>query len=238
MLTLKIEQDNDRCNSPDEWDEFGHIVIKHNREFEPDSAVCKDDPYDYILQQVVDTYRLERIEYVYDKNSGRIHDRYKNQYGIGLKDNMQSLTSWYSEQREKEFDKTGAVIVSIYMYSHSGIRLSTSTFNDRWDSGQLGYIYATKEEIDKVFGGDKEKAAECLKGTIDTWDQYVSGDVWYVSIENEDGEIIESCGGYYGRKYAEEEGNSLLASCQKTADKERAEAAARADEELREALSV
>ena len=238
MLTLKIEQDIDSSISPDEWDQFGHMVIKQNREFQPDSAVCEDDPYDYILRQVVDIYRLERIEYVYGIRSGRLHDKFANKDYVSLKDNMQSLTSWYRTQLETEFDKTGAVMLPVYMYSHSGIRLNTSSFNDRWDSGNIGYIYATKEEIQKEFDGDKAKAEERLKGTIDTWDQYVSGDVWHIAVVDEDGEVIDSCGGYYGYKYAEEEGKCMLTACQKQVDKERAEAAAKADAELMEALSA
>ena len=236
MLKLKITQDNDSCNSPGEWDQFGQLVVKHNREFEPDSAVCNDDPYDYIRNQVVDTYRLERIDRVFELRWARISNI--TDVLVDCTGSFRELKEWRAEQLSTEFDKTGAVVVPVYMYSHSGIRLRTSSFNDRWDSGQLGYIYATKEEIDKEFGGDKAKAEECLKRTIRTWDQYVSGDVWYISIEDKDGEIVDSVGGVYGHKYAEEEGNSMLTSCQKQVDKDRAEAAIKADEELMEALSV
>ena len=32
-------------------------------------------------------------------------------------------------------------ILNVYMYDHTGIALSTEPFNDRFDSGQVGYIY-------------------------------------------------------------------------------------------------
>ncbi len=89
------------------------------------------------------------------------------------------------------------IILPVYMHDHSGIALSTTGFSCPWDSGQLGWIYCTKEhgikECDTV-----EAATKCLIGEIETYSQFVSGDVWGFTIE-EDGDIIDSCWGFYGR---------------------------------------
>ena len=39
------------------------------------------------------------------------------------------------------------VILPLYLYDHSGISISTHSFNDPWDSGQIGWTYATPEEV-------------------------------------------------------------------------------------------
>ncbi len=48
-------------------------------------------------------------------------------------------------KREKPF------VLPLYMYEHSGITISTSNagypFDDRWDSGQLGYVFVTREDV-------------------------------------------------------------------------------------------
>ena len=44
----------------------------------------------------------------------------------------------------------------LYLYDHSGITMSTGSFCDSWDSGQVGFIYVTKEDIEKEYGAFKE----------------------------------------------------------------------------------
>lgn len=38
---------------------------------------------------------------------------------------------------------------------HSGLAMQTTSFNDPWDSGQVGWIYVSKEDALKEFGGEK-----------------------------------------------------------------------------------
>jgi len=49
-------------------------------------------------------------------------------------------------------NKSIAKYFPIYLYDHSGLTISTQPFNDRWDSGLLGYIYVTKERVRKEYG--------------------------------------------------------------------------------------
>ena len=73
-------------------------------------------------------------------------------------------------------------ILPVYMYDHSGITLSTGPFSCPWDSGQVGFIYVTKEKCDKE-QVDFAKAEDYLKGEIATLDQYVTGDIWCIDIQ-------------------------------------------------------
>jgi hypothetical protein len=50
-----------------------------------------------------------------------------------------------------------------------------------------------------------------MRSEVDTYNQYITGEVYYYAITDADGEIVESCGGYYGREYAEQDGAEALA---------------------------
>jgi hypothetical protein len=106
-----------------------------------------------------------------------------------------------------------AVILDVYMYEHSGITINTSGFSCRWDSGQVGFIYITREEIRKEFPGWKilnrkrlQQIEKMLRSTVEEVDNYLTGNVWGFIVEDKAGEQIESCWGFNGDyKYCLEE---------------------------------
>jgi len=116
--------------------------------------------------------------------------------------------------------ETGAIVLPVYLYDHSGLALSTIPFHCPWDSGQTGWIWMSrKTALDAFSCGGKRitrkirlQAEEALRSEIREYGQYLSGDVWHVRIENKEGETVDSCGGYYGSDYAIEEGRSMLAA--------------------------
>jgi hypothetical protein len=64
---------------------------------------------------------------------------------------------------------------------------------DHWGrqmDGPNGFVMIKREP-----GVDPEKAAE---GLVETWNQYLEGDIWYYEIVDEDGEHVDGCSGYYG----------------------------------------
>ena len=105
-----------------------------------------------------------------------------------------------------------AVILPIYMLDHSGLTVATKPFHCPWDSGQIGFIYVTREKLRKEFSKKRvskqliAKAAKQLEAEVEAYDQFLRGDVWVYAIKDED-EVIESCGGFFGidecRKEAE-----------------------------------
>jgi len=113
-------------------------------------------------------------------------------------------------------EQTKAVYLPLYLYDHSGITMSTSSFHDRWDSGQVGYIYLTRETILKEWGWKvltKERRTfleNYMKGDVETYDQYLTGDVYGYIVEDENGETLDSCWGFYGSEHAEEEGKASM----------------------------
>jgi hypothetical protein len=100
----------------------------------------------------------------------------------------------------------GHVILSLYLYDHSGITMNTGGFGCRFDSGQVGWIICDKETIDRDFNGDRDLAEKCLLAEVMTYDQYLTGDVYGFIVEERDEddegeeawEEIDSCWGFYG----------------------------------------
>mgnify|MGYP006284190749 CR=1 FL=1 len=96
-----------------------------------------------------------------------------------------------------------SLILPVYKYEHSGVAYSTSPFSCPWDSGQVGYIYVTKEEIIKEYGSHSEetleKAKERLEGEVSVYSSWANGDIFrYEILDNEGEEIDGGCGGFYG----------------------------------------
>lgn len=133
-------------------------------------------------------------------------------------------------------NRKDVLALPLFLYDHSGITMSTGRgypFNDPWDSGQVGYIYITYEEIRKEYSVKHvtketlEKARHLLESEVETYDAYISGQVYgYVVYENEDGDVADSCWGYYGDegyKYAEQEAKSTIDWRVKQDAKERVE---------------
>lgn len=86
--------------------------------------------------------------------------------------------------------------------------MSTNSFHDPWDSGQVGWIYVTKAEIRKEFDVKQvskrilEKTAEVLENEVQVYDCYLKGDVYgfvvYERGPHGEFEAVDSCYDFYG----------------------------------------
>ncbi|RLC14505.1 MAG: hypothetical protein DRI24_13285 [Deltaproteobacteria bacterium] len=100
------------------------------------------------------------------------------------------------------------VILPLYLFDHSGITMSTSSFSCQWDSGQVGWIYVSYERIreeyscKRVSAKMRKRIATYLENEVKTFDQFITNDIYGFNIErnDEDGEEvhIDSCWGFYG----------------------------------------
>ena len=108
-------------------------------------------------------------------------------------------------ERFRELDT--AVFLPIYMYDHSGIALSTSNeypFNDRWDAGQVGWIYVTKEKVRKEWKVKRiskellQTVEKLLTCEVEVYNRYVQGDVCGFVVTDAEGKVYDSCWGFYG----------------------------------------
>ena len=119
------------------------------------------------------------------------------------KDWAQCYSSW-SEVEKAIYDDLGAgVCLPLYMYNHSGITIRTYPFNCPWDSGQIGYIYATRTDILAGFERKhlssklRQKIKAILTDEVEAYDQYVTGQVYGYMVEDKEGGVVDSCFGYY-----------------------------------------
>lgn len=104
---------------------------------------------------------------------------------------------------ESEEAKNIYVSLPVYMYEHSGVCLSTSPFFTGVKSdpayGKLGVIYCTEEQVKKWYGclPDKNTIETQLNSEIETYNDYLNGSWYEFVIEGLNGEIEDSCGGFF-----------------------------------------
>ena len=108
-------------------------------------------------------------------------------------------------------------LMPIYAYIHSGTVLSTSNgaypFNDRWDSGQLGWAYVSKKaireewKVKQISPKLKSTVFKNLEGEIESYNQYLAGDIYGFQLveivhcehcDRDKEENLDSCWGFYG----------------------------------------
>jgi hypothetical protein len=138
-------------------------------------------------------------------------------YDLGDSHNYKKTdyNSW-SELKEAIIKKEDvAVILPLYLYDHSGITMNTTGFDCRWDSGQIGFIFISKEKIRKEYGIKrvtqkwKDRIKQYLIGEVETYDTYIRGEVVGYQVWK-DGNIEDSCYGYYSTEDAMSEAESIV----------------------------
>jgi hypothetical protein len=118
----------------------------------------------------------------------------------------------YNSWEEMKESLDAAIILPLYLIDHGGISMSVGSFGCQWDSGQVGFIYMTKETL-KDFDGDLEWAENCLRGEVETYDQYITGAIYGYSV---DGPVCDdSCWGFFGY---DNEASGLLNSAKENID--------------------
>jgi len=100
------------------------------------------------------------------------------------------------------------ITLPLYVYVHSGTTMNTTGFSCRFDSWCCGRIYVTKARVREEYGWkrvSKKRIAQIedyLKGEVQTYDQYLTGDVYgYRITDTETEEEVDSVWGYYGDEY-------------------------------------
>lgn len=127
------------------------------------------------------------------------------------------------------------VIKYISCYEHSGITISTAIttypYNDRWDSGIIGFAFIDKETFEincGVYKDWKRRAMDIIDSEVKTLDDYFRGEVFRYTLEekvhvhnekkcphcgevleihDDDWEVIDGCSGFYGDEL---ESNGIL----------------------------
>jgi hypothetical protein len=212
---IRIKQDPD-AESPREDENLGTIVGWHRRynlgdeqptcnpsEFMEGLARDADDELEEIESRVED---IENYFYRYEQPT-RLAER---------------IATQYLKQKQDQALEDNYIILPVYMYEHSGIALSTGSFSCPWDSGQVGYIYVSKEKVIEEYGDwtaeTVAKASKQLENEVETYSQFVNGEVYGFIIEDKDGEYVDSCWGFFGYDFCLEEAKQAADYARKQAD--------------------
>jgi len=172
MNKLKVVHDS-CAESPREWDNLGTIAYKHSR---------------YTLGEVKINEPIEWLESMLNLQ----------EKGIYSNERLAELESKFFSQ---------FLALPIYLYDHSGQSISTKPFSCSWDSGKVGYIYVDKKAVLSEFGGKKvtkklkERILNYLNSEVETYNEYIEGNVYGFQIVDEDENIVDSCYGFFGREF-------------------------------------
>jgi len=132
------------------------------------------------------------------------------------------ITEWFEDETTLsdllELFSTNNVVIPVSCYEHGGITISASGRRAGWDmfdSGQLGFVYVSHEDVKKEYKVKRltkkvlEQAEKTLRGEVETYDDYLTGQVYGYIIEDENNEQLDSCWGFLGDyKYCLEEAQS------------------------------
>jgi hypothetical protein len=123
---------------------------------------------------------------------------------------------WDEVVKAIQDEEKPVVVLPLYLYDHGGITMRTGSFSCPWDSGQVGFIFARREDVLKEYGKKRiskklrDEVTKRLEAEVKEYDQYLTGDVWGYIIEDDHGEELDSCWGFFGHDYCEEEAKAQL----------------------------
>ena len=182
---IEIAQDFDPLNPRKDYDNLGTMVCFHNR-------------YD-----LGDKHGYETSNVFAHVLSGL----YPDEITAYLEDD--EIEKCWNAVHEKN------IVLPLYLYDHSGITMRTTSFSCGWDSGCVGVIYVSLEDVRKEYGWKRitkkrrERIEGYLRGEVEIYDHYLTGSVYGFNIEREDPdgeeEHVDSCWGFFGY-YTDDEG--------------------------------
>lgn len=216
--TINVHYD-ECCESPRDYDcNLSHMVCfhsrynlgdKHNFDSELDflrHMVCKFVDYDKIWEYLCgregdcwieaqsDCYVLHDGNYRYEYDLDTDKESIIDQVALDCfsESELFDLLNDYCDE---------IVIDTIGYYDHSDFSLYIGGICDRWDSGVCGYIYQTKADTIKNMAIDNDWRAAAranMEAEMSYYAAYVAGECYWYEVLDENGDCVDSCGGYIG----------------------------------------
>ena len=87
--------------------------------------------------------------------------------------------------------ESGYYAVPVYILDHGNVHYSTHDFGDKWDSGMAGVAYTKKS------GADEKQLQKMIDADLAEYETWANGNVYGISVRNEDGEVVDGEGGFY-----------------------------------------
>ena len=132
------------------------------------------------------------------------HDNYR--IGDPHDYKQEQYSSWNGLKKAILRDNPNAVILPVYMYDHSGLAFSTAPFSCPWDSGRVGFIFLSLDEIRKMHNIKRvskkmrKKIEEALAQEVLDYSNSLSQSYYFFQIEDE-----PSCHGFDSEEEALEQ---------------------------------
>ncbi len=180
---IKIEQDSDPRNPRDKkYNDNASTMVCWHRNYTLGDEQPKVPNYEYRRALAI------RFDPKLESRLERIDERFgQSYYRLTGRDGERQWRIDYNEAIEKAVNSVldkHIVQLPLYLYDHSGITMRTSSFSDRWDSGQVGFIYLTREKIQKEWGwkvltpARREKLYSVMTSEVEEYAKYLEGDVY------------------------------------------------------------
>jgi hypothetical protein len=185
-LTVKIYPD-DCQDSPRDWDNLGTLVC-FSREYNLGDGGYSNRAQ--VLRHVLESGALWLPVILHDYGSGRIKLELDTVEMVRQKLLINNLPEDASDNDIEEF----------------------------WARNQCGLVFVESEKLVNEYGADnaetRETALKCLESEIETYNQFLEGDVYGYTIErakhckscdSDSMEHVDSCWGFYGLDYCKKE---------------------------------
>jgi len=185
---LMVQPDDMRINPREVNDNFGTMVCFHPRYALGDhhNYVDKDD---FLREMYLNTVG----------NNERDMERYERMVNmVWSHSNHHAVDDAMLRVISEKY-----IVMPLYLLDHGGLAMQTASFHDPWDSGQVGWVYVSKEDALKGFGAEKmtdvlqKKAEDLLQGEVAEYDAYLRGECYGFGLY-ENGELSDSCWGFIG----------------------------------------
>jgi len=157
-----------------------------------------------------DIDRLDpRVEWY---NVGTMYCRRDNRYALGDRDAEDpfEFDDWSIDSNRHRRDDI-VVVLPLYLHDHGNISMAVNAFEIDWNPDQYGWIYVTRDKVLSEYGwkritkARREKLIKRLVCEVETYSQYLSGEVYCFLIKDDDGFVLDSLSGLFGLDSAEEE---------------------------------
>ena len=132
---------------------------------------------------------------------------YCNQFKLAF---VGKFSAYNDEVKEDELDdlmrdiKSGELLAfPVYCYEHGGVAFNLSGFHCPWDSGQIGFMYASKlgiyndYDVKRISPKLKEKLRKNAEAELQELEDYVMGNTFLYELYKDE-EELDSCAGFLG----------------------------------------
>lgn len=138
-----------------------------------------------------------------------------------------SFDGWEEVERDLIEREKPVAIQPLYLFDHGGISISTGPFGCRWDSGQVGFAYVTREALEANWSKESvaamseakrvDTARRVIEAEVTEYDAYLRGAVYGYVVEaheacgscgHDEWKEVAACWGFYSPDDAETEGQA------------------------------